>query len=64
MAPTRSLATTEPSPHNASSKCWALNPSLPHDVPLGNDLRHFKMVSTSTTSGTSEYMMVGTEGGG
>ncbi|PNX56446.1 hypothetical protein L195_g049886 [Trifolium pratense] len=54
----------ELSPHNTSSKCWAYKSSLPHDVPLGNNLMHLKTVSTSTTLGASENKVVYTEGGG
>ncbi|KAK2433163.1 hypothetical protein QL285_018460 [Trifolium repens] len=36
MTSKRSLVIGEPSPHIACNKCWACNPSLPHNVPLGN----------------------------
>ncbi|KAJ0532351.1 hypothetical protein HanIR_Chr09g0395821 [Helianthus annuus] len=43
--------------------CCALKPSLPHEVPLGNDLMQQRTPSTSATRGGSEYIVPGIDGG-
>ncbi|GKE30353.1 hypothetical protein Tco_1445737 [Tanacetum coccineum] len=60
----RSMAVANPSPHNASKICYALKPSLPHKVPLGNDLMQLKTLSISATRGGSKNVMLGMDGGG
>ena len=50
----RSMATAYPSPHRASKMCCALKPSLPREVPLGNDLTYPRTLSTPSTRGASE----------
>ncbi|MFS7938241.1 hypothetical protein Hanom_Chr05g00437081 [Helianthus anomalus] len=64
VALSRLSAITDPSPQKASKRCWALKPSLPHDVPLGKDLIHPSTQSGSTTRGDSEGKEAGMEGGG
>ncbi|GKB12379.1 hypothetical protein Tco_0846302 [Tanacetum coccineum] len=39
-------------------------PSLPQEVPLGNDLMQLKTLSISTTRGGSKNVMLGMDGGG
>jgi len=60
----RSVETADPSPHNASKRCCARKPSLPQEVPLGNDLRHPRTLSTVAIRGGSEYITFGIDGGG
>ncbi|KAF5769695.1 putative [histone H3]-lysine(4) N-trimethyltransferase chromatin remodeling SET family [Helianthus annuus] len=48
MAKTKPEEVEDPSPQKLSSKCCALSPSLPHEVPLGKDLMHPKTHSAST----------------
>ncbi|KAF5764148.1 hypothetical protein HanXRQr2_Chr15g0688641 [Helianthus annuus] len=64
VALSRLSAITDPSPQKASKRCWALKPSLPHDVPLGKDLIHPSTQSDSTTRGDPEGKEAGMEGGG
>ncbi|GJZ57277.1 hypothetical protein Tco_0612771 [Tanacetum coccineum] len=60
----RSVAIADPSPHNAYKICYALKPSLPHEVHLGNDLMQPKTLSIYATRGGSENVMLGIDEGG
>lgn len=64
IAHKRSPIITEHSSYSVSNKIYARKPSLPHDVYLGNDLIHLKIVSTSVTRGALENKVANMKGDG
>lgn len=55
---------TAAEPLRASSKCWALNRSLPHEVPFGKLLMAFNNAFESTEMGAAATGSEGIMGGG
>ncbi|GJT43072.1 hypothetical protein Tco_0951787 [Tanacetum coccineum] len=53
----RFVAVADPSPYNASKICCAFKPSLPHELPLGNNSMQLKTLSIFATRGAQKNVM-------